>query len=127
MLAMQVPDTARRQQELKASLPVLRAEIARLNAPQTFVQCAKAERKLLIMERELERLAEVEAAATKHPALRLPSLLSILLGLYISWTLLRGLPLNGSLELPAIGWPVLRTALSKPGGPWRAGRCVCDI
>lgn len=60
MLAMQVPDTARRQQELKASLPVLRAEIARLNAPQTFVQCAKAERKLLIMERELERLAAVE-------------------------------------------------------------------
>ena len=42
--------------EIQAEIKVLRLEIARLNSPQTFVECSKAERRLLALQKEQEEL-----------------------------------------------------------------------
>ena len=52
----QVPDVGVRAGEIQAEIKVLRLEIARLNSPQTFVECSKAERRLLALQKEQEDL-----------------------------------------------------------------------
>ena len=56
----QIPDTCRRQAELTREAADLRVQAALLNKPDTFHQCAKAERRAIALEKEVEKMKKYE-------------------------------------------------------------------
>ena len=51
-----MPDTAEKEYAMKQEIAALKRRAATLNIPDTFAQCAKAERRALALEKELERI-----------------------------------------------------------------------
>ena len=93
---------------------ITRRDAKALQAPHTFAACAKLERRALALEREAERLAGVEAAASAGSALaRAASAakLAVFVVLVVRWW---GVPVA---RLPgAAAWPVGRWLASPHGG-----------
>jgi len=69
---LQIPDTVALQHSLSVEIADLKRQAAALNHPDTFAQCAKAERKALSFEKELCRLQERRSQAEKSILIKFP-------------------------------------------------------
>ena len=75
ILAYYVPDIRQRLGLLQHDIASLRAQAMKLVSPDTFAQAAKADRKAIALEKEVERLRRVQAVNKGHWLVRLPGLL----------------------------------------------------
>lgn len=82
----------------------LRRQAARLNTPDTFAACAKAERKAIALEKDAARLAQAQAHARAHYLLSLPRTFR-LVGLVGAGFLTLEVPVVARLR-PGAAWPL---------------------
>lgn len=104
-----IPDNSERQRDVRRDVEMLKREAARLNAPDTFAACAKAERKAISLEKELAKMEQRDEEAKRHYLVKMPGMVRMLVFVALLGLLLLGRVVGtvGFLE-PAIVWPLGR-------------------
>jgi len=118
VLAYYVPDIRQKLSLLQHDIASLRAQAMKLVSPDTFAQAAKADRKAIALEKEVERLQRVQAVNKGHWLVRLPGLLRSVLFLGLMFVVV--MSPKGSVD---VGDTNRRVVLFlEPGWVWPLGR-----
>lgn len=104
---------------MKIEIAELKRQAKLLNNPETFAQCAKLERKALVLEKQMTKLQADEQEARSHILLRLPGMARVL-GLFIIFLLSFKVPIALTLE-PEWVWPMGRSLAIGTGEPAHSG------
>lgn len=74
-----VPDIRGKEAHMQHSIDALRAEAVKLTAPDTFAAAAKADRKAIALEKELDRIKRDHALRQMHYLVKMPRLIRMVL------------------------------------------------
>jgi hypothetical protein len=111
---LQVPNTVEQQRELTTEIAILRRQAAALNAPDTFAQCAKAERRAIALEKEADRLREQQEIAKNSFIVKFPRRLRTFTTFLVILNVIFNRPAVATLPPKAI-WPFGKwLAMSSP-------------
>ena len=74
-----VPDIREKEMDLQHTIESLRREAVKLTAPDTFAAAAKADRKAIALEKELERMRQYQRIQKSHYLVKLPGVFRMVL------------------------------------------------
>lgn len=124
VLDWKVPDIRGQEADLQHSIDALRAEAVKLIAPDTFAAAAKADRKAIALEKELDRIKRDHALRKMHYIVKMPRLIRMVLFMGVIFIALWS-P-GGSKKVvsymdPAMLWPLGRWLSILSGHGSKAG------
>ncbi|KAI8110820.1 hypothetical protein M9434_004394 [Picochlorum sp. BPE23] len=103
-----VPDTRGIEMDLTRSIEDLKKEAAKLMTPETFAASAKAERKAIALEKELDTMRRNRAIAGMHYMVRLPRTMRMVLFVGAMFVALTGHTKVVCFMDPSTLWPLGR-------------------
>jgi len=103
-----VPDTREKELELQRSIEELKREAAKLMTPETFASSAKAERKAIALEKEVDTMRRNRAIAGMHYMVTLPRTMRMVLFVGAVFVALTGHTKVLCFMDPSTVWPLGR-------------------
>jgi hypothetical protein len=124
VLEWKVPDIREKEADLQHSIDALRAEAVKLTAPDTFAAAAKADRKAIALEKELDRMKRDHALRKMHYLVKMPRVIRMVL--FVGVIFIAVWSPGGSRKVvsymdPAMLWPLGRWLSILSGHGTKAG------
>lgn len=126
VLEWKVPDIRGKEREMQQDINALRCEALKLTSPDTFATAAKADRKAIALEKELDRLKRDHALRQMHYLVKLPRTIRMVLFLgviFIAFWSPGGVASRKVVSFmdPAMLWPLGRWLSILSGHGTKAG------